>query len=175
MNLKVTAEILIDKLDTIKNLISWPMYSLQTRNFFLMTSVKLRSNIMAGNLLMIITAWKVSVFGVILVCIFAHSDWIRRDTEYLSVFWDQNNSEYEHFLCSNFQLYIKPKALKMKGIFSLSPIRIDQYILNACHFCISQFFREKDPFDFKTCLMKKSIHTYVQPNSNFKLRCQSII
>ena len=120
MNLKVTAEILIDKLDTIKNLILWPMYSLQTRNFFLMTSVKLRSNIMAGNLLMIITAWKVSVFGVILVCIFAHSDWIRRDTEYLSVFWDQNNSEYEHFLCSNFQLYIKPKALKMKGIFSLS-------------------------------------------------------
>ena len=28
------------------------------------------------------TAWKVSVFGVFLVCIFPHSDWIRRD-----VFW----------------------------------------------------------------------------------------
>ena len=26
------------------------------------------------------TAWKVSVFGVILVRIFPHSDWIRRDT-----------------------------------------------------------------------------------------------
>ena len=33
-----------------------------------------------------ITAWKVSVFGVILVRIFPHFDWIRRDTEYLSVF-----------------------------------------------------------------------------------------
>ena len=32
------------------------------------------------------TAQKVSVFGVILVRIFPHSDWIRRDTEYLSVF-----------------------------------------------------------------------------------------
>ena len=31
------------------------------------------------------TAWKVSVFGVILVRIFPHSDWIRRDTEYFSI------------------------------------------------------------------------------------------
>ena len=32
------------------------------------------------------TAWKVSVLGVLLVCLFPHSDWIRRETEYLSVF-----------------------------------------------------------------------------------------
>ena len=32
------------------------------------------------------TAWKVSKYGVLLVRIFPHSDWIRRDTEYLSVF-----------------------------------------------------------------------------------------
>ena len=32
------------------------------------------------------TARKVSVCGVFLVSIFPHSDWIRRDTEYLSVF-----------------------------------------------------------------------------------------
>ena len=32
------------------------------------------------------TAWKMSVFGVFLVRIFPHSDWIRKDTEYLSVF-----------------------------------------------------------------------------------------
>ena len=31
---------------------------------------------------MTFTAWKVSVFGVILVCIFPHSDWILRDTPY---------------------------------------------------------------------------------------------
>ena len=30
-------------------------------------------------------AWKVSVFGVFLVCIFQRSDWIRRDKEYISV------------------------------------------------------------------------------------------
>ena len=29
--------------------------------------------------------WKVSVFGVFLVCIFLHLDWIWRDTPYLSV------------------------------------------------------------------------------------------
>ena len=52
------------------------------------------------------TAWKVSVFGVILVRIFPHSDWIWRDTRYLSVFSPNtgkcgpNNSEYGHFLRS---------------------------------------------------------------------------
>ena len=29
-----------------------------------------------------LTAWKVSVFGVFLVSIFLHSEWIRRDTEW---------------------------------------------------------------------------------------------
>ena len=49
-------------------------------------------------------AEKVSVFGVILVRIFPHSDWIRRDMEYLSPYSvrmrenaDQNNSKYGHF------------------------------------------------------------------------------
>ena len=31
------------------------------------------------------TVWKVSIFGVLLVCFFPHLDWIQRDTEYLSV------------------------------------------------------------------------------------------
>ena len=31
------------------------------------------------------TVWEVSVFGVILVRVFSHSDWIRRNTQYLSV------------------------------------------------------------------------------------------
>ena len=31
-----------------------------------------------------VTTWKVSEFGVILVRIFLHSDWVLRDTEYLS-------------------------------------------------------------------------------------------
>ena len=51
------------------------------------------------------TAYKVSVFGVILVCIFPHSDWIRRDT-------DQNNSEYGHFLRS--VIYNQPNIYLFK-------------------------------------------------------------
>ena len=36
--------------------------------------------------LKVFTAGKMSVFGVFLVLIFPHLDWIRRDTEYLSIF-----------------------------------------------------------------------------------------
>ena len=49
------------------------------------------------------TAWKVPVFGVLLVRIFPHSNWMRRDTQYLSVLspksgkYGPENSEYEHF------------------------------------------------------------------------------
>ena len=39
------------------------------------------------------TAWKVPVFGVILVRIFPHSDWMQKNM-------DQKNSEYGHFLRS---------------------------------------------------------------------------
>ena len=58
------------------------------------------------------TAWKVSVFGTILVRIFPHSDLIWRDTSDLirrdipysirmRESTDQNNSEYGHFLRMN--------------------------------------------------------------------------
>ena len=47
------------------------------------------------------TAWKVSVFGVFLVRIFPHSDWLRRDISLYSVRMrentDQKNSEYRFF------------------------------------------------------------------------------
>ena len=36
--------------------------------------------------IVIIIGWKVSVFEVFLVCTFSHSDWIPRDTLYLSIF-----------------------------------------------------------------------------------------
>ena len=55
----------------------------------------------------IYTARKVSVFGAFLVRIFPHSDWIWRDTKYLSVFSpkagnkDQKNSEYGYFSSSD--------------------------------------------------------------------------
>ena len=52
-----------------------------------------------------ITAWKVSVFEVILVHIFPHSDWIWRDMKYLSVFSlnaGKYSSKYGHFLRSSY-------------------------------------------------------------------------
>ena len=36
----------------------------------------------ASNITLVFPAWNVSVIGVILVRIFSHSDWIRRDTPY---------------------------------------------------------------------------------------------
>ena len=42
-----------------------------------------------------------SVFGVILVRIFLHSDWIRRDKKYMSVFIP-NLGKYGHFLRSEY-------------------------------------------------------------------------
>ena len=65
----------------------------------------------SGESSLINTAWKVSVFGVFQVRIFSHSDWIRRDNPYLSVFglnmerfelWMRENTnlkvtEYGHF------------------------------------------------------------------------------
>ena len=50
------------------------------------------------------TAWKVSVFGVIRVRIFPHSDWILRISPYSFRMREntyQNNSEYGHFLHSD--------------------------------------------------------------------------
>ena len=50
-----------------------------------------------------ITAWKVSVLGVIPVRIFSYLDWIFRISPYsvrMRENADQNNSEYEHFLRS---------------------------------------------------------------------------
>ena len=46
---------------------------------------------------------KMFVFGVTLVHVFLHSDWIRRDTRENI---DQNNSEYGHFSRSAFQVVI---------------------------------------------------------------------
>ena len=46
------------------------------------------------------TAWKLSLFRVILVRIFAYLDWIRRDSVRMTKNTDQNNSKYRHFLRS---------------------------------------------------------------------------
>ena len=61
-------------------------------------------NNISKSLSIIVTMWKVSVFGVILVRIFLLSDWIReilRTSLYSVRMWenaDQNNFEYGHYL-----------------------------------------------------------------------------
>ena len=69
-----------------------------------------------SNLLNTRIAWKVCVFGVILVRIFLHSDWIWRDYLSVSIFpysipmrenADQNNCKYKHFFRSVVQVSVK--------------------------------------------------------------------
>ena len=58
------------------------------------------------------TQWKVSIFVVFLVRNFPHSDWIRRETPYTSVFspnvenMDQKDSGYGHFSRSETEIYL---------------------------------------------------------------------
>ena len=72
------------------------------------------------------TAWNVSVFGVFLVSIFPNSDWIRRDTVYLSVFssnagkYDQKNSKYDQFSRSKKKRKTKQAKKKQEQINSSS-------------------------------------------------------
>ena len=60
------------------------------------------------------TAWKVSVFEVFLVRIFAHSDWIWRDTPYLSTF-STNRGKYKLR-----KLRIKTLFKQYPGLFKIS-------------------------------------------------------
>ena len=71
------------------------------------------------------TAWKVSVYGVFLVRIFPHSDWIWRDTPYLTV-------------CSPNAGKCKPEILRIRTLFtqwkyfresSVSSLKLPCYLL----------------------------------------------
>ena len=85
------------------------------------------------------TAWKMSVFEVFLVRIFLHSDWIRRDTEYLFVF--------------------SPNA----GKYSSEKLRIWTLFTHCYHplifstvFNFSVFYWEKENLRFFLSLLEKS-------------------
>ena len=67
------------------------------------------------------TTWKVSVFGIILVLIFPHSDWIRRNTEYLSVF-SPNAGKYgpeKLRICSRSE-HLKQIHIRVKTFYKIS-------------------------------------------------------
>ena len=66
-------------------------YGGSKRWFSFFQDIHIRMNIRLIDILtsirpMTTTVWKVSVIGVFLVCIFQRSDWIQRNTPYLSVF-----------------------------------------------------------------------------------------
>ena len=91
------------------------------------TIINFKQNRDFSNRRKLFTEWKESVFGVFLVRIFSHSDWIGRDTPYLSIFspnagkYGPENSEYGHFSRSGspFQslnmlpLHIRPERWKL--------------------------------------------------------------
>ena len=81
----------------------WFNWNLASRRF-------LESKYLLQKIWKTFTAWKVSVFGVFLVFIFPHSDWIQRDTEYLTF--------YAVFVLSFFNL-ISNLSGKFFGQYSL--------------------------------------------------------
>ena len=114
----------------------------------------LSKNNMKKSLYFVSNLWRttvetVSVWGVILVPIFPHLDWIQilvpifphlnwiwRDTKYLTVFspnvgnGDQNNSSYEHFLSSALRKRIKKAAATFKMEFYLKLVNVFQSYTN---------------------------------------------
>ena len=112
------------------------------------------------------TAWKMSEFGVFLVRIFPHSDWILCISPYsirMRENTDQNNSEYEHFLrsvvnsfalqivlwfCTNWMLFIS-KKLRLQN---------DYYTMSEFLFCSSDFCFQSP--SHKINLRQKTIKTH---------------
>ena len=74
-------------------------YTILTFLHYVLKKKKNAINILSPNESFILdNAWKVSLFGVFLVCIFPNLDWIRRDTEYFpsirrSIFWMLENTD----------------------------------------------------------------------------------
>ena len=69
------------------------------------------------------TSWKVPVFGVTLIRVFPHLDWISLRIQYSVQIWenvDQNNSEYGHVLHSGNEANLSSPALTSRKLFSCS-------------------------------------------------------
>ena len=94
---------LIKRIENLCQNVNYKLYALRRiRKYLIVVQAKLLGNAFIDSpfnyvTLIWITVWKVSIFGVFLVRIFPHLDWIRRDALYLS---DNKNFEYWHFSCS---------------------------------------------------------------------------
>ena len=103
------------------------IYAYTLSSIILLISL-MRSSSHTSHILITYTAWKLSVFGVILVRIFPHFDWIRRDSQYLSVLspnagkcWP-DNSEYGHFLRSAILIIISSTWTNKKIVWELKSL-----------------------------------------------------
>ena len=101
------------------------------------------------------TASKVPVFGVLLVCIFPHSDWIRRDTEYLSVLspnagkYGQGNSEYGQFSRSDKSFFSFSTSKTVLQLFPTKKCYLIKFLLlnsKKAYFLIFHISKAWKPF-----------------------------
>ena len=101
------------------------------------------------------TASKVPVFGVLLVCIFPHSDWIRRDTEYLSVLspnagkYGQGNSEYGQFSRSDTFFFSFSTSKTVLQLFPTKKCHLIKFLLlnsKKAYFLIFHISKAWKPF-----------------------------
>ena len=90
------------------------------------------------------TAWKVSIFGVFLVCIFPHSDWIRWDTSYLYVF-SPNAGKYRPEKTPNTNnFHAATWTADIRGVRSVFRTQSNIYNGAICEKAVYNF-REKAP------------------------------
>ena len=132
------------------------------------------------------SVWKVSIFGVILVRIFPHSDWIRRDTEYLRIqsecgkmrsritpntdaFYTVFTQWFNDVMCTkNFYLfYCNPKEKDhIRRKINSKKIKI-VYIWNQYYYCyfdlpkirVGRARKTKNYVAFTLCIMLKNGQT----------------
>ena len=103
------------------------------------------------------TAQKVAIFGVILVRIFPHSDWIRRDTPNLSVF-SPNAGKCFLSLTPLFLVTFPKNLVQIFGRYR-SPIVPKSFLRSFCTFCkLWHIYNRKR--DFLICIL---LRFWIQP------------
>ena len=126
-------------------------YSLMDHHIHLYLKKMLNSFIRAKSFAATNTAWKVSVFRVFVVCIFSHSDWIWRDTPYLSVFspnakkYGSEKTPYYDIFHTSHLLYIQnadyPYIYQLQSLWQNNLYWLRKLAL-AIRLCINCFFKE---------------------------------
>ena len=113
-----------------------PLWKLSWRFFFVLDSCNLTTllkQIIKGNQQIILTAWKVFKYGVFLVCMFSHSDWILRISPY-SFRMRENTDQKKHRIWTHFTQCLAHQAI------SLSTCNLNSFCLLDCQLFVSSNF-----------------------------------